>query len=110
MGFEVVAVSFEESSVWVEGFDFDLVDFRYFLKGFADFDVCDIKGLVDSLAGDVEFSCDVCFLDPLLFRSHIIFCLAVKYPKLNVTFTSSCKAQIPYIVSTNLAKFKTLPK
>lgn len=52
-GFEVVAVSFEESPFGVDCFDVNFVYFCYFLKGIVYFEVGYVEGFVDGLAGDV---------------------------------------------------------
>lgn len=46
---------------------------------------------------------------PLVFRSHIIFCLGVKYPRLRVNFGQTSKAQLPYIVSISSELFISFP-
>ncbi len=66
-GFEGVAVSFEEAPFGADCFDVDFVNFGDFLEGVADFEVGYVEGFVDSLAGYVQFLCDVSFLEPAAF-------------------------------------------
>ena len=95
----MAAVAEQEAFVWVDFLGFDFVDFGGFFEGFADFEVGCVYGLVDGLSGHVEFSCDVGFWYSAAFRSQIVVCLGVKYPRLSVILVQSCKPQMAYIVS-----------
>ena len=46
---------------------------------------------MNCLAGTLSFLAMLASCCPLLFRSQIIFCLAVKYPKLKVMFVPPSK-------------------